>query len=767
MISIIDQLTLKQKNNNQNCNIICQCKWKSGKETANCDHRSLQTIPTGLSSTIQVIDLNGNMLNKLPAMIFVKRGLLNLQRIYMANCHLVEISAESFIKLSNLIELDLSNNSLTTIPSRSLAECHGLRRLSLSGNRISNVKSRSFLPLTNLNWLDLSNNVIYHLDMDAFIGLRSLQVLKLQSNHLQTIPSSQSFVQFLSIRISLDLYDNQWRCDCHLKPFRDWIITNQIPMTIKPVCYMPTRLQGQTWDTISTDDFSCPPTINTVNTHYYKHIGNNVTIPCSVSGFPLPQIYWLFESTGMGQTTIESIKDSDIDEDDDDDNDDDGNNNGNKSTLINNDNEYDDVDRLQYNQQHDHNHNHHRQLLPSSRYSIVQEREQMGIVISKLTVHSLQPIDTQRITCYARNVGGSIMKNFTLIVSTQEPFSSSRSMDLLVSEFMLIVVAICILLMLLMLFLFVVIFRRKSNSSAIINNNNNNNHSGGPTNHVTDSSQAPEPNRLQLNDDDYRMIKPSMINGNGNGDVLSNNILMNGSIIGDEKSIFLDHNNHHHHQPTFLQPYHHHHHPHNDNETTTPANILMVNTIDMLAAAAALSNGNTILSADPSISTDLSSQSTTATSMNGNVVNIHPHHQQQNSTDSSVNSQQQSYFPFDTTITSSSSPQPSTIQQLPPSFSSHQPDILVSSNAYYLAPSRSLSSSTAMMTTTSTTTTTTATATQFPLLNSGPLFHMANSNDNNNHIIYGTTQLFSFIYIAIQSIILQNITSPQYENNEF
>ena len=79
---------IQQQNNNQNCNIICQCKWKSGKETANCDHRSLQTIPTGLSSTIQVIDLNGNMLNKLPAMIFVKRGLLNLQRIYMANCHL-------------------------------------------------------------------------------------------------------------------------------------------------------------------------------------------------------------------------------------------------------------------------------------------------------------------------------------------------------------------------------------------------------------------------------------------------------------------------------------------------------------------------------------------------------------------------------------------------------------------------------------------------------------------------------------------------------
>ncbi|OTF77188.1 hypothetical protein BLA29_008490, partial [Euroglyphus maynei] len=250
----------------------------------------------------------------------------------------------------------------------------------------------------------------------------------------------------------------------------------------------------QTWDEISTDDFSCPPTINTVNTHYYKHIGNNVTIPCSVNGYPLPKIYWLFESTTEQSssptittttTALTSINDY-----------------GNESMINNHD---PDDDRFGYNNNH-----YHRQLLPSARYSIVQEREQSDVIISKLTVHSLQPIDTQRITCFARNVGGFVMKNFTLIVSTQEPFSSSRSMDILVSEFMLIVVAICILLMLLMLFLFIVIFRRKSTSSA----NNINNCNGGPTNHVMDSSQAPEPNRLQLDDDDYRMIKsPSMING--------------------------------------------------------------------------------------------------------------------------------------------------------------------------------------------------------------------------------------------------------------
>lgn len=157
---------------------------------------------------------------------------------------LVDVSAESFVKLSNLIELDLSNNSLTTIPSQSLAECPGLRRLSLAGNRISDIKSRSFLPLIKLNWLDLSRNVIYHLDSDAFIGLRSLQMLKIQSNRLQTIMGAHSFVNYLSKRLSLEMHDNQWHCDCHLGPLRDWILENSISIAIKPICSMPERLKG-------------------------------------------------------------------------------------------------------------------------------------------------------------------------------------------------------------------------------------------------------------------------------------------------------------------------------------------------------------------------------------------------------------------------------------------------------------------------------------------------------------------------------------------
>lgn len=70
------------------CSSVCSCIWKSGKQTATCDHRSLLAVPNGLVHTTQVIDLSGNALNQLPANVFLERGLVNLQRIFLVDCHL-------------------------------------------------------------------------------------------------------------------------------------------------------------------------------------------------------------------------------------------------------------------------------------------------------------------------------------------------------------------------------------------------------------------------------------------------------------------------------------------------------------------------------------------------------------------------------------------------------------------------------------------------------------------------------------------------------
>ncbi|UXI23340.1 hypothetical protein NH340_JMT09283 [Sarcoptes scabiei] len=667
--------------NNNDCLSICQCKWKSGKETANCDHRSLLSIPNGLSTTTQVIDLSGNVLTKLPPMVFVQRGLINLQRIYLADCQLIDVSAESFVKLSNLIELDLSNNSLTTIPSQSLAECPGLRRLSLAGNRISDIKSRSFLPLIKLNWLDLSRNVIYHLDSDAFIGLRSLQMLKIQSNRLQTIMGAHSFVNYLSKRLSLEMHDNQWHCDCHLGPLRDWILENSISIAIKPICSMPERLKDQTWDSIPIEQFSCPPSIQSVNTHFYKHIGNNVTITCSVSGFPSPKILWLFETAELHRSNkivVDNFEEF-----------------HSKTAIKSSSNN--DLERRNFPPK--------QQPLPSKRYSLVEELDQSGVITSKLTVHSLQPIDTQRIVCYAKNVGGEATKNFSLIVSTQEPFSSSRSMDLLVSEFMLIVVAICVLLLLLIIFLFVMIFRRKSNSN-----------NSSRTNHVTDSSILSKVNQIDF------LEKKNEFPPISSKTVIDDEIVRR----SPNKSLHLDPN-------SFLTPPYHEIQARQQSQPSAiriaenidgylspSSNILLVNTIDMLSTKMNHQTENQFVS-NPSISTDLSSQSTNLTSLNGNVRNASPNQNNQtnNSTDSGNS---QIFLPsFD----GSPSLSRSISNRISPNHLHHnqnQPDILVSSSAYYLTPS--------------------CNGSQFPLLNSGPWFTESSTPTiNHNQMIYGKTKM--------------------------
>lgn len=45
-----------------NCPSVCRCKWVSGKKVAECSNAALTTVPDGLSSEIQSIDLSGKYL---------------------------------------------------------------------------------------------------------------------------------------------------------------------------------------------------------------------------------------------------------------------------------------------------------------------------------------------------------------------------------------------------------------------------------------------------------------------------------------------------------------------------------------------------------------------------------------------------------------------------------------------------------------------------------------------------------------------------------
>lgn len=104
------------------CPTMCTCIWKGGKQSAECEGEGLISIPSGVSPSTQVLNLNRNSLHVLPSKVFNDRGLTNLQRLFLQSCKLGSIAEDAFDKLKNLIELDLSHNLLTSVPSTALME---------------------------------------------------------------------------------------------------------------------------------------------------------------------------------------------------------------------------------------------------------------------------------------------------------------------------------------------------------------------------------------------------------------------------------------------------------------------------------------------------------------------------------------------------------------------------------------------------------------------------------------------------------------------
>ncbi|GIY02903.1 leucine-rich repeat-containing protein 4B [Caerostris extrusa] len=170
------------------CLSECSCKWKNGKQTAECVGVNLVGIPTGLSGETQVLDLTGNLLQLLPSRAFYKVGLVNLQKVFASRCGLLSIADDAFYQLSNLIELDLSSNFITWIPAAALRDTQLLRRLLLSSNPIQRVENDTFSLLTHLTVLELSSCQIEAVEPRAFDGLKSLEYLKLDGNKLRTLP---------------------------------------------------------------------------------------------------------------------------------------------------------------------------------------------------------------------------------------------------------------------------------------------------------------------------------------------------------------------------------------------------------------------------------------------------------------------------------------------------------------------------------------------------------------------------------------------------
>ena len=152
-------LVLCWTSSSSSCPRKCQCLWRGSKITVDCSERHLGSIPnSGVESNTQgeaytynwnayfspiyllkgdwvtyqkwlnsislvivpidsmiVLNMSGNVIPLLMGQQFSTLGLINLQRISMAKCGLIQIDGHAFGGLNNLVELDLSQNQLKQV----------------------------------------------------------------------------------------------------------------------------------------------------------------------------------------------------------------------------------------------------------------------------------------------------------------------------------------------------------------------------------------------------------------------------------------------------------------------------------------------------------------------------------------------------------------------------------------------------------------------------------------------------------------------------
>lgn len=292
------------------CPHLCECKWKSGKESVICLNANLTAVPLQLDAGTQVLDLSLNNLVSIKNDEFSQAGLLNLQKIFLARCKLRTLDKYSFRNLINLVELDLSYNMLTSVPSHVFPSVPEVRELKLSGNPIQRLVSEAFVKVPQLVRLELADCKISNIELAAFNGLeKSLEWLKLDKNRLTEVNyKSLTILQSLH---GLDLAGNPWNCSCNLRPLREWMLRNNIPFGIPPVCQYPKRLQGKSWDKLDLDEFACVPEIFAYEAKTHGVEGKNVTMTCRIAGVPEPSVRWLLKNkviSNLSSTSYSSGK---------------------------------------------------------------------------------------------------------------------------------------------------------------------------------------------------------------------------------------------------------------------------------------------------------------------------------------------------------------------------------------------------------------------------------------------------------------------------
>lgn len=271
---------------------VCRCLWSLGKKSADCKNTAIGAVPTELSAQLQVIELSNNFIPRLYDREFYNANLQNLHKLFIRNNSIQVVHQDALKGLYILIELDLSNNLISQLKPGTFSGLIKLRTVILNFNQIDRLEDRLFEGLEHLHKVELKHNFIHRVGLNVFVKLPQLQSIFLDFNRI-TLLKKETFEQLEKLN-SLSFTNNNFTCNCTLRPFRDYTIDRNL-YTRPTSCTLPKELEDREWNDVKSEAFACRPHILSPKPSSYRLINSasNATLTCRVRGSHPLDITWL------------------------------------------------------------------------------------------------------------------------------------------------------------------------------------------------------------------------------------------------------------------------------------------------------------------------------------------------------------------------------------------------------------------------------------------------------------------------------------------
>lgn len=229
--------TLSLKNNNISSELgLSSAAFNGGNnlKTLTLSGNSLTSVPMGLPPNLIKLFLNSNKIKSISSRSL--RNLGSLENFVVWNNSITNENIElgALEQLENLLQLDLSYNKLTDVPA---GLPRYLEKLQLSNNKLEYLYASSSAKHSTLVGLPIKQ-----------LDLSSNQLKSMEKGSLENI---NPFIQ---------LQDNPWQCDCHLKYLKSWlnITTSVLTGEGRIKCASPSTLQAVTLSSLDMEALVCP-----------------------------------------------------------------------------------------------------------------------------------------------------------------------------------------------------------------------------------------------------------------------------------------------------------------------------------------------------------------------------------------------------------------------------------------------------------------------------------------------------------------------------